>query len=419
MARDYPRDPRKQRGDRRDRPRRSPSSRKKKRSRGRRDKRKPPPPPYNGPAKYSLSTFGIVDNAAPPRKDGFDKLMKQHSTNLGIGLPDDSSAETVVQNNYGEQQNAAWEKYKKQIIKLIPDYNYATFIEHMKVAAEQPPDEFAKMVIEVVKNEAAKDQKPDRSPPRKPPPPPARKVHWPAPERSERAPTPDHSPDSPAWEPSDDEGAGSNKRRRSRSGGSSSDPRTRPNDDPAPRERKRRRFSDNRQDTPSTPQTPTFTLPERAPEPEPSSARSEWDESERPMPSKTLSNLHNVASMPLKQDGTPLYYQPKNDQESALRTEVIKCVKTLLHKHPAAPLPKQVFKFIAVHSSGNVFTNLVKKDDISKPGKMLKQRVKKINQLINAEIKKAQEDIHRLRESNFSPVISDEGAEKTEALHRP
>merc|ERR1711879_600173 len=104
-----------------------------------------------------------------------------------------------------------------------------------------------------------------------------------------------------------------------------------------------------------------------------------------PTPTKASSSKSSAKRRKTK--ATPVkggsYKEARNDQEQALKAEVIKVIKKLLSKKN---LPRDKFKFLCFHVSSNIFSRLVNKKDISRPQRMVKQRSGKISKLIDDEL---------------------------------
>jgi len=85
-------------------------------------------------------------------------------------------------------------------------------------------------------------------------------------------------------------------------------------------------------------------------------------------------------------NGTTNYPIPKNRQQQKLRYAILACVKKMLKQKKI--INKKTFSFVCRHCTGNIYSRLCDKDDISKPDKMLRRRMDKIKSLVEDEIKK-------------------------------
>lgn len=84
-------------------------------------------------------------------------------------------------------------------------------------------------------------------------------------------------------------------------------------------------------------------------------------------------------------DGLHEYRIPTTPEEERLRLVIIGVVKKLLRHRR---LDKKAFKFVCKHCSLNIFSILSAKKDISKPEKMIQQRMSKIARLVDEECDK-------------------------------
>jgi len=85
----------------------------------------------------------------------------------------------------------------------------------------------------------------------------------------------------------------------------------------------------------------------------------------------------------------PEYSTPKTPEQSALKNEILKVTKKLLSKKN---LDRPRFKHYCFHVTGNIFTRLCQKADLSNPAKMVRSRKSKIARLIDEELSKESEN---------------------------
>lgn len=102
----------------------------------------------------------------------------------------------------------------------------------------------------------------------------------------------------------------------------------------------------------------------------------------RPPPPPPLRSSKSATSSPNFNKRTTQYKVPKSPEEEKLRLSIISAVKEMLR---GKKLDKKMFKFVCKHCSLNVFSILSEKKDISKPEKMIHQRMAKIKKLVDEE----------------------------------